>query len=187
MTAAPFALQHPTELARLVELYRRWRPKSVLEVGTYLGGTLYEWVVGARAGARIVSVDREDVSRRVAEWSDLVRVDLRVVRGDSHDPDVVGQVAELGPYEWVFLDADHREEAVRADWSTYSTMTTPGAVVALHDVAPSSDRTIEVDRLWAELVAEYRTVEYVEPGGFGIGVVFMPGEKRPVFREQEAA
>jgi predicted O-methyltransferase YrrM len=172
-------LQHPGEFGCLRELYRHRRPQRVLEIGTHEGGTLYHWLHAAAPGATVVSIDLNHerfhvyANERHHDWS-VEGVTLVTIPGDSNDRATVGQAAMFAPFDWVFIDADHHERNVRADWELYAPLAAPGAVVAFHDIAPTDDPTIEVDRLWAELKAERETVEFVAEGGFGIGVVHMP-------------
>lgn len=170
---APAMLQNHVEFQGLLDLYVKRRPTRVLEVGAGEGGTLYRWLRYAAAGALVVALDDRHLNRgHYPDWSG--GAELLTITGSSHDPDVILEAAEHRPYDWIFLDADHHDQAVRADWHHYSAMAGAGAVVALHDIAPSSDPTIEVDALWSELAREYLTGEFQVPGGPGIGVVFLP-------------
>lgn len=42
----------------------------------------------------------------------------------------------LGPIDFLHLDADHRYEAVRADWEAWTRHVVPGGLVAMHDARP---------------------------------------------------
>jgi predicted O-methyltransferase YrrM len=173
--AAPPMLQNRVEFRQLLGLYRNRRPGRVLEVGVGEGGTLYRWLRYAAPGATIVALDDRHLNRAsYDDWTPL-GVELVTVTGSSHDPDVLLDVAAHRPYDFVFLDADHHDHAVRQDWRHFSAMAAPGAVVAFHDIAPSTDPTIHVDELWFELGHEHEHAEYTVPGGPGIGVVFLGG------------
>lgn len=167
-------LQHPLEFAELLELYRERRPRRVLELGVHLGGTLYQWLRAAPKGATVVAVD--DVHRCRSLYCDWAPagVELVVIVGSSGEVHTVERAARHAPYEWVFVDADHHELEVRRDVELYGELVAPGGVLVLHDVTPSADPTIEVDRLWAELELELETRVIEHEGGFGIGVVYRP-------------
>jgi cephalosporin hydroxylase len=47
-------------------------------------------------------------------------------------------------------------------------------VVVIRGDSESSDPTIQVAPLWAELANEWETVEFRSDGGWGIGIVLMP-------------
>jgi predicted O-methyltransferase YrrM len=169
-------LQHQGEFDQLLDLYRQRHPRRVLEVGTYHGGTLYHWLQNAQPGAVIVSIDHHihaDNRHLYPDWT-TPDVELHVISGDSTDPDTATRAARHAPYDWIFIDADHHDPSVRADWRHYSPLAAPGSVVVLHDITETSDPSIDVAPLWAELTAAHDTTEITEPGGFGIGVVLIP-------------
>ena len=173
MLTTPPMLQNDIEFKQLLDLYLERRPRRVLEVGVGEGGTLYHWLQHARDGATVVALDDKHVNAdQYDEWTpDGVR--LVALVGDSRELGSVLGAAAHGLYDWTFIDADHHDQAVRADWDNYSPMAAPGGVIVLHDVHPSDDPTIEVDALWRELEAVYETATYGVPGGPGIGVVWV--------------
>lgn len=168
-------LQNHVEFQQLLDLYTVREPRRVLEVGADQGGTLWRWLTYAVDGATIVSLDDRHLNHAsYAEWTPA-GVELVTITGSSHDPDILIDVAAYRPYDFIFLDADHHDLAIRADWRHYSAMAAPGAAIAFHDIAPSSDPTIHVDEFWFELGHEHETVEFCVPGGPGIGVVYLDG------------
>jgi predicted O-methyltransferase YrrM len=47
------------------------------------------------------------------------------------------------PAEFVFIDADHRYEAMRGDWQAWNSLVTAGGIIALHDSRSSATRNID--------------------------------------------
>jgi predicted O-methyltransferase YrrM len=45
--------------------------------------------------------------------------------------------------DFVFIDADHSYEGLRADWEGWSGLVAPGGILALHDSRSSSSRRID--------------------------------------------
>jgi predicted O-methyltransferase YrrM len=174
--------QWQPEFERLLALYRRLYPATVLEVGTYHGGTLFHWLQNARPDATVVSVDSYlagvDNRHLYGGWVPD-GVTLHVLEGNSRDPVTVECVRASGPYEWVFIDAGHYEHEVRADWENYGPMCKPGGVVVLHDILPPSHDhpEIEVERLWREIQRNgHMTREIVHDATAswgGLGVVYL--------------
>jgi cephalosporin hydroxylase len=180
--AATPVFQRPAEFEQLLALYLQKRPLRVLEIGTYYGGTLKQWIGRGRA-ERVVAVDlflpRYDPRPKAAEWANANGVELTTLRGNSHDPAIVEAVRSMGPYDWIYIDADHVYDAAKSDWRNYGAMTAPGGCVVLHDIVacPRRHPEIEVSRLWAEIKAAWpHTLEFVEdaaaPWG-GLGVVLL--------------
>lgn len=173
--------QHAAEFARLLDIYRERKPKRVLEVGTYHGGTLYHWLQNAQPGTTVVTVDLGspvDNSHLYPEWVPK-GVELVVIHGDSHDLETIQKAMEHAPYDWLFIDADHYYESVKADWEAYGPMVSDGGVVVFHDIYsdPSAHPEIEVNRLWREIqAAGNQTAEIVlDPPHVwsGLGVVYL--------------
>lgn len=173
-------LQRQWEFEELLAMYCRKRPLNVLEIGTFHGGTLYHWLQNAAPGAHIVSVDsyavHVDNRHLYADWTpDLVT--LETISGESGNKQTIERVAAHGPYDWIFIDADHLEAGVQSDWDNYYTMAAPGGIIALHDILPASVNWIQVDPVWQRIQRlGYINCEFVaDPSADwgGIGCVFM--------------
>jgi cephalosporin hydroxylase len=171
--------QRPAEFDQLLALYLEKRPRRVLEIGTYYGGTLKQWLRRGWA-ERVVAVDlflpRYDPRTKAGEWAQESGVEFVAFAGNSHDPAIVEAVRQLGPFDWICIDADHYYAPALRDWVNYGAMCAPGGVVVLHDIVacPVRHPEIEVPKLWAEIKADgHRTIEFVEDyaapwGGLGI-------------------
>lgn len=170
-------IQEEAEFSQLLDLYRERAPKRVLEIGVYAGGTLFHWLQNATPGTTVVGVDDCGYDNRhlYEDWYDPTQVSLVRVCGDTRDLDVRAQVAQHGLYDWMFIDAGHLDEEVRADWANYSLMTTRPAVVAFHDILEHEGLPrIQVFKLWAELKERYRYEEIIaEQPSSGIGVLYL--------------
>lgn len=183
MTTPVPLFQHMPELEQLLGLYRKRKPRRVLEVGTYHGGTLYHWLQNAPAGATVVSVDsyRAGVDNRALykTWLPADRlVQVVAVEGDSRDEETLRQTRFLGPYDWIFIDAGHYLDEVTADWDNYRPQAAAGAILAFHDILPATEAhpEIEVSLLWEQIKRDYETVEIVHDRNAswgGIGVVYL--------------
>jgi predicted O-methyltransferase YrrM len=141
------------ELATMLELASERRPRRILEVGCWHGGTLWHWL--QLPGVESVTVI-DDAMRQQdlwLRWAYDFDVALHLVRGGSGEADTVSAAAELGPYDLVFIDADHSYEAVRLDWGNYSRLAADGGVVCLHDILPRPEPEYGVSSLWRELKA----------------------------------
>jgi cephalosporin hydroxylase len=170
------AVQKPGELTELLAIVAELRPRRVVEIGTFHGGTLWSFCQLATSDAVLVSVDLpggdfgggydEAQSRR---FRNFCCHEQRVVTLplDSHDPATVEDVRrELGgePVDLLFVDGDHTYEGVKRDFELYSPLVRSGGVVAFHDILPDSDwERSEVDRLWAEVREAYRSREILAP------------------------
>src|SRR4029077_16833101 len=119
-TTAPPMLQNHVEFQQLLDLYVERGPERVLEVGVGEGGTLWRWLLYAAAGARVVALDDRHLNRDAYPSWTPDSVELVTITGSSHDPAVLLDVAGYRPFDFIFIDADHHDHAVRADWRHFS-------------------------------------------------------------------
>lgn len=187
-TAPVQVAQIQWELDSLMALFRARKPARTLEIGTFCGGTLYHFLANAAdftVGATIVTVDNleaaPDNRHLYPDWTPP-GVHCIPIIGNSHDEETFEQVAEHGPFDFIFIDGLHTYDAVEQDWNDYKQLAAPGAVVAFHDIClvrdyPETGETAGVSKLWREIQAQgYLTQEIVcQPGQseYGIGVVYL--------------
>jgi predicted O-methyltransferase YrrM len=170
-------LQWEAEYRVLLELYKRLAPNSMLEIGTYHGGTLYHWLQNS-FNTKIVTVDSYAVGvdnrDQYDDWNQYGRNDLVVLVGDTNKPETAKVVHEHGPFDWLFIDAGHYLPEVTADWNNYRPMVRPGGIAVLHDILTHPAwPSIEVGQLWAEIKNTHDTFEIIADhhaqwGGIGV-------------------
>lgn len=182
------AMQKVRELAPLLALVRRARPRVVVEIGTARGGTLHAWCRVAHPDATVVSIDLpggpygggyseedEGVFRRYGRG----RQELHFIRASSHESTTRDRLAELlrgRSVEFLMIDGDHTYEGVKQDFEMYGSLVARDYPVAFHDILPHPlEQQCEVDRFWNEVKHGYRHTEFVDREGDqygGIGVLF---------------
>jgi cephalosporin hydroxylase len=183
----PQALQVPEEIGSLAEIVRREGCRSLLEIGSKFGGSLWPLATAMPAGSRVVAVDLPSGTKAYpASRVSLERVclelrgrgyDVHLIWGDSTDPKVIEQVHALAPFDACFIDANHTLPYVTKDWQTYGPM---ARIVAFHDIAwrraPEWVGTrIDVPELWETIKGQHRHQEFkLCPTGKnnGIGVLW---------------
>ena len=196
VTIAPMQIR--SEIERLLHELERRRPRTILEIGTANGGSLYLFCEVAAPDALIVSVDlpgglfgggyeatREPLYAAFARPGQR----LELVRADSHDPETKRRVDALlssGDVDFLFIDGDHSRDGVEADYRTYSPLVTAGGAIALHDVHPGPISLVGgVPEFWSALKPTVPARELVESDGqegYGIGLidVSIPAPPAPV-------
>lgn len=179
--------QFAVEFRALLDIYRSVNPRRVLEIGVREGGTLYQWMQLATAGAIFTAVDLpgalwgnqvEPDIEAWKRWQASFRHELNAILGDSHSPAVWNPVRAAAPYDFIFIDGDHTRIGVACDFLAYSPLARPGGLVVLHDILrDSSDDQIEVYQFWDMVrAADYRTQEltsYDYQTSRGLGVVYV--------------
>lgn len=168
--------QHELELSAFVEMVRSEGCSSYLEIGVKAGKSLDAVCSAMPDGSRVVAVDLPkkdgDLARMLLDHvltGISERHELAFVIGNSADQQTIDSVGKRGPFDLVFIDADHDAKAVRADWENYGRM---GRMVAFHDIA---DTGMGVAALWEELKQTHKHLEIrFDPRGNrnGIGVLW---------------
>jgi len=178
-----------SEILRLATLVRQRRPKTVVEIGTATGGTLFIWCALSAPDATLVSIDlpggvhgggypawRTPLYQSFAAPGQR----LHLLRRDSHAPDTLRELKTLlppGGIDYLFLDGDHTYEGIQRDYEFYAPLVAPGGLIAFHDIClhpPELDT--HVDRFWNEIKQGRRHQEFIEnpaQGSCGIGVLFV--------------
>jgi predicted O-methyltransferase YrrM len=178
-------LQVRTEFLGLAEIVAAMRPKAMLEIGTFRGGTLFVFSRLADPNATVISLDLPvSAMGRIYRLAQEPlfnqfrrgRQSLHLLREDSHRPETVARIKGIlngQQLDFLFIDGDHTYNGVRTDFELHSPLVRPGGVVAFHDIAyPKCD----VPRYWDEIKSRYRHQEFIHkqgPNGMGIGVLWM--------------
>jgi predicted O-methyltransferase YrrM len=188
--------QKVSELESLIALVRDRQPRTVVEIGTHKGGTLFAWCQAAHPEALIVSIDLPDglfgggySKEEAREFQSFAKPgqELYALRRDSHKRRTLRRLKSVlrgRPIEFLLIDGDHTYAGVKRDWEMYEPLVASNGLIAFHDILEHPDQPLcKVDELWAELAPDHRTVEFTDPGDDrglgqwgGIGVIFKDAE-----------
>lgn len=106
--------------------------------------------------------------------------ELQVLEGSSQDPAIMEAIRRLGPYDWIFVDGDHRPEPAMSDVLLGVECAAPGALLLIHDIADcyvfeTAEWTTGPHDAFVAAGEGRETWTYVDPGehrwGHGIGVI----------------
>ena len=184
------ASQKTIEFTSLLRLLKRRKLKSIVEIGTAQGGTLYAWCKIAASDALIISIDLPGGPFGGGyTLSDIKRFrkykrknqKLYFLRKNSHKQETKNKLVELldgRKIDFLFIDGDHRYTGVKKDFQLYSSLVKQNGLIALHDIL-HHPRVPEckVDKFWSEIKSKYKNVELVDKeddrgwgqwGGIGI-------------------
>lgn len=170
----------PLERYLLAHLVHYFKPKVLLEVGTYRGCTTRLLHDNAPAGAEIYTIDlppgvaatavahssdarlinTRDVGATFAHFSGNGRCKIRQVFGSTFDASTWEGLPRQ--FDFVFIDASHTYEAVRNDTRRVLQRCGRGTVVAWHDYSEHVAVERGVGRFIRELMRE-RSDIYVCP------------------------
>jgi cephalosporin hydroxylase len=181
-------LQIPTEIMRLAQAVQAIQPRIILEIGTASGGTALIW--SYLASERVITCDLKDMSYQAPLFTRFPppgsQCKVTLMSGNSHSPEFKARVArELNgtKVDFLFIDGDHTEPGVTADYLDYKEFVRPGGLIAFHDILESQPLPInQVFHQWKRLKHLAPVEEFVnDPGqrGFGIGLLHVPEQGAP--------
>lgn len=173
-------LQIPTEITQLARAVQAIQPKIILEIGTARGGTSLIW--SYLASKRVISCDLNDLTLQRPLFTRFPPPDseckVTLLTGNSHDAGFKSKVAkELNgeKVDFLFIDGDHTESGVEADYNDYKEFVRPGGLIAFHDIVEKQPfATNQVYHLWKRIKIGANAQEFVanpDQTGFGIGVI----------------
>lgn len=164
-------LQVEAEIDGLADIFWKEGVRSFLEIGSKFGGSLLRIAERLPVGSRIVSVDlpkgtkawreSEPALKGVIDGLKARGYDAHLIWGDSTASAIINQVRALGPFDAIFIDANHTLPFVEEDFANYGPMT---KVIAFHDIgwrrAPEwVGVRIDVPEFWEEVKGKYRHEE----------------------------
>lgn len=129
-------MKSPNDLWMYQDLFWRLRPQTVIETGTYTGGSalwfscLMDWY-GLPESSKVYTIDIEEKAKRVTAWHPRIEF---LEKTSSLDPRVRDRVAPKIVYPLLLvLDADHTEAFVRQEMDVWSPLVRPGDYMIVED------------------------------------------------------
>ncbi len=132
-------LQLPEDLLRLQEVIYALRPAVIVETGVYHGGSLlfHASLLAAMGDGKVIGVDREiSQHTRDALLRHPLAARISLLEGDSADPKIVAQVADLvgsASPVLVILDSGHSRDHVARELESYAPLVTKGSYIIATD------------------------------------------------------
>jgi predicted O-methyltransferase YrrM len=181
-------LQDRAEHDAFIEVLKAESVQSYLEIGLGWGGSLWRIGNSLPPRAAVVGLDRapdpdtrEDLLAMIARFRAAGK-DAHLIVGDSTQRATIAEAESLAPFDCVFIDGDHSEAGVRADWKNYGRL---ARIVAFHDISWNetwaskvpgrATQPMGVPILWNELKSRFRSREirlYRRQNYYGIGVLW---------------
>lgn len=182
--------QDDTEFAAFSARVQEKVPRTVVEVGTCDGGSLWILARMLPVETKIISIDlpqgpwgkigSDEKRKSVAEDLRARGYDVVLIDGNSQletTRDELNEILEEKEIDLLFIDADHSFRGSLRDWELYSPLVAENGLVAFHDILESeSTPKIKVFHVWQVLKTLYKTEEFLgsqakKSGVFGIGLL----------------
>jgi len=157
----------PEDFKRALPHLKRIKPKVIVEIGTYLGGSARLWQALFKPDV-LITIDRKKLA---SDLEDCLYLHEHL----SKDPRTVAAVIDFldgTPIDLLFLDGGHLYDDVKADFELYSPLVRHGGLVLFHDIYNDNPGAVEVPRYWQELKAsrDYVEIEQTDNSS-GLGIV----------------
>lgn len=104
----------------------------------------------------------------------LLHKNLTLICGNTRSNYVMDLANKLGPYDLIFIDADHTYEGVKSDFNNYIPMLSDGGVIGFHDVDCPDWPGIKFFFNELESTKKYNVKKFVKTGyllQYGIGML----------------
>ena len=184
-------VQIPDEITALARAVQALEPRVVLEIGTARAGTLLIW--SALASEEVITCDLRDMSVAAPLFCALPppasSCKVTLLSGDSHTDEFRQRVhtALAGrPVDFLFIDGDHSEAGVEADFEDYHRLVRPGGIIAFPDIAGSQPyESTRVHAFWERVKQGRDYEEFIADRGqcgYGIGIIRLPADRDPAPR-----
>ena len=181
--------QIKNEIYLFLEFIQKYNPKTILEIGTSTGGTLYLLCKIAAPDATIISIDMPEGKfggRFFPNWKipfyesfKQPNQKIEFLRVDSHENSTLDKVKRIignKKLDFLLIDGDHRYEGVKNDYGMYSKLVGPEGIIAFHDINVGPENKVgQVKKFWDEIKSEKIFAEIIDfaqdAEGYGIGLL----------------
>lgn len=186
------AYQIPSEIKTLLKDVKNNGASTILDIGTFDGGTLYLWTRFLE-GQKIISIDLSFPYGYPSEKTKLFRLfdfdqELHFLRGSSFSNEMIGKVSNIlkgDKIDFLFVDGDHSYEGVKKDFEQYKPLVREGGIIAFHDIVSPRYGVL---KFWNKIKHKYVSKEIIAPtqemrayartfidkqGWGGIGVLYL--------------
>jgi cephalosporin hydroxylase len=178
--------QRTDEIVAFAEYVRSRQPEVFCEIGMLRGGTHLFLTHALPSVTMTIALDPLVQNRAFLEL--LAKAGQRsfFISGSSQSPETLTQLSAIlagRPIDLLFIDGDHRYEAVRSDFLTYRALVREGGLIAFHDICEDYQTRFGRDtgysaggvpQLWQQIRRSFEHREFVDSrdqDAFGIGVV----------------
>jgi predicted O-methyltransferase YrrM len=143
-------MMHENDYYALGAILLALRPKTIFEIGTYLGVTA-DFCLSLLPRSKLISIayvnhnsakqynnSELPVDQIGTELSAAQRSRFVQIIGDSHLLSSQSLIREHGRFELVLIDGDHSHEGVSADTALATSIVTKAGTICWHDANPKS-------------------------------------------------
>ena len=176
------------EFEFLLERYINLKVNAFIEIGSLFGWTLQHFIHYSEDNSTAISIDLP-VSKFVGpndwrvkkqescykndwpKWAKNKNCKLYLLPVHSFYESTLNSVKKIindRQIDFLFIDGDHRYDAILKDYNMYSPLVRKGGIIAFHDIAENEDGG---PRFWKEIKNNYKHEEIITSKDMGIGIL----------------
>lgn len=155
--------------------------KTVLEIGTKSGQSVYVWAMLVKPnGGFVYGVDLFEYQGKIAYKDTSLGTLVAEIKGNSHYPEIrnaVKQLLQNTEVDFLFLDAETSYQGRLADYLMYEPLVKKGGFIGTHDIHFTEVPYIGnpgTHQFWNEIKRNREFYEFIRDrnlGGRGIGLI----------------
>jgi len=178
------------EFEFLLERYADLNVNSFIEIGSLFGWTLQHFIHYSNINSTAISIDlpvsefcgpsdwrvskQEDCYKNIwPGWAKDKNCKLYLLPTKSFYEYTLNNVKNIlkdTQVDFLFIDGDHRYEAIKQDFNMYSSLVRKGGMIAFHDIAENEDGG---PKFWGEIKNNYKSEEIITAKDMGIGIIYV--------------
>jgi predicted O-methyltransferase YrrM len=176
------------EILNLLSIIQKMKISTMLEIGTWNGGTLFLFAKIANSDAKIISLDMPGgefgggyEKFKIPFFTSFAKENQKIylIRASSHLDSSLNKVESTlagRKLDFLFIDGDHSYAGAKKDFEMYSPLVHKGGIIAFHDILKNPIETnCEVHLFWNQIKASYNYQELVNDphqNWAGIGIIY---------------
>ena len=162
------------------DLIRTSNPKSIVELGTHAGCSLFSMAQAVKDGqidSELYAVDTWQGDKHSDHYDSKIYSEVERLKNEFY-PDVAIELIKTtfdkaaskfddGTIDLLHIDGLHTYQAVKHDFNNWFDKITDSGIILLHDIHEKQDN-FGVYRLWDELKKDFSTIEFFHAHGLGV-------------------
>ena len=172
-----------TLLAKICDI----KVNTMLEIGTFNGGTLFLFSKMVNSDAKIISLDMPGgrwgggyEKFKLPFYTNFAHGTQKIylIRANSHSPSSLQKVESIlkgETIDFLFIDGDHSYDGVKADFEMYGQLVRKGGLIVFHDICIHPAAECNVSSFWSEIKQSYKHEEIIKnpaQNWAGIGLIY---------------
>jgi len=181
-----YTKQIKSEILALLNTLKKKNPKTILEIGTAGGGTLFLFSQVAHKDAILISIDLPETvyGESYPKWkAHLYNTSVKptqtlfLIKANSHQTKTLRKIQHIlgkNKLDLLFIDGDHSYKGVKQDFQMYAPLVKENGIIVFHDIVKVPDENMNVNKFWNEIKTEFNYKEIVDDwnqGKCGIGII----------------